>query len=151
MAGGEGTSERAITGIIISLIQWKENNPMEGTGVCVTRTYCASLCADLADSCLGMFLRFLLSQVSTAQVKHQGSPVTRLMGSASCVPVVHVVLLSHDERSHTPRWSFLALGNGRGEVPHRRDRADEVSSVCLFALCDGEHDPCSPRFPDIMM
>ena len=73
------------------------------------------------------------------------------------MPVVHVAVLGHEERSasHAELWSFefpvLAIGIVRGNVPHLRDRVDEVSSECLLTLCDGEHDPCSPRFPDIMM
>ena len=51
----------------------------------------------------------------------------------------------------TAPWSFLVLGIVREKVSHLRDRADEVSSALLPALCDGEHDPCPPRFPDIMM
>ena len=60
---GAQSSERVITGM--SLIQWKENNPMEGTDVCEQERYCSSLCANLLDSSLEEFLHFLLSQVST--------------------------------------------------------------------------------------
>ena len=59
-------------------------------------------------SCLEMFLslHFLLIQdlVSTVQVGHQGTSATGLTGSTRRAPVVHVVLLSHEERSHTLLW-----------------------------------------------
>ena len=128
---------------------------MEGTDVRVTGNatahHCVLICliAALKSSCTS--LKFLLSQVSTVQVEHQGTSVTRLTGSSSRVPVMYVVLHSNEERSHTLLWSFLVLGLVREKVSHLRDRVDEVSSACLLTLCDGEHDPCSPRFPDIVM
>ena len=48
--GGVGASERANVGI--GLIQRKENNPMEGTGMCVTGTLLRITCANRPDSCL---------------------------------------------------------------------------------------------------
>ena len=47
------------------------------------------------------------------------------------MPVIYVILLGHEERSHTLLWSFLILGDVREKVLHLRDRVDEVSSACF--------------------
>ena len=98
-------------------------------------------------------LPLTLIQGNTVQVEHQGTSATRLTGSAIRVPVVHDVLLSHEERSHTHLRPFLVLASGivRGKVSHLRDRVNEVPSACLLALRDGEYDPCSPRCSATMM
>ena len=95
---------------------------MEGTAVCLQEPGDAdahhdqhvlliSLMAVLKCSCTCMALHAhflgLLSQVSTVQAEHQGSSAARPTGSASHVPAIYAVLISHEERSHTPLWSFL--------------------------------------------
>ena len=53
------------------------------------------------------------------------------------VRIRHIPIHNEGDGGLFAPLSSLILGNVREKVSHLRDRVDEVSSACRFALCDG--------------
>ena len=109
------------------------------------------LIAVLECSCTCLSVRTPQSRLNTGAPLPPGLRATRA-ACLQCALLLSVTKSALELTRPSGPSSYLASPL-REKVPRLmiRDRADEASSACFLALCDGEHGPCSPRFPGIMM